>query len=101
MRVPDNDLATMWYKQKSNPAVIDMLWCHACRTNEAKIIGMINYSSVWISGSTNHKTGCVIDHANRDQHKAAIKYARKASGVPIFPYCLRCPKHGQNSTGTH
>ena len=31
---------------RSNPTVVDTLWCHACRTIEAKIIGMKNYSSV-------------------------------------------------------
>ena len=25
---------------KSDPTVIDTLWCHACRTSEAKIMGM-------------------------------------------------------------
>ena len=47
---------------------------------------MKNYSSVWISGSRNHKTSCVIDHANSDQHKAAMNHTRKASGVPIMEY---------------
>ena len=28
--------------------VVDRLWCHACRTSEAEIIGIKNYSSVWI-----------------------------------------------------
>ena len=70
----------------SNPAVIDTLWCHACRRNEAKIIGMKNYSGVWISGSTNHKTSCVIDHAKSDQHRAAMNHIKKASGAPITEY---------------
>ena len=76
---------------KSNPTVVDKLWCNVCRTNEAKIIGMKNYSSVWINGSTNHKTSCVVDHANSDQHGAAMNHARKASGTPIqkFAYCTR------------
>ena len=47
---------------------------------------MKNYSSVWISGSTNHKTSCVVDHANSDQHKAAMNHMRKASGMPITEY---------------
>ena len=38
---------------KSNPGVVDTLWCNACRTNEAKIIGMKNYSDVWINDSMN------------------------------------------------
>ena len=71
---------------KSIPTVVDTLWCHACRMNEAKIIGMKNYSSVWVNGSTNHKTSCVVDHANSDQHRAAMNHMRKASGMPITEY---------------
>ena len=71
---------------ESNPTLVDTLWCHACRTNEAKIIGMTNYSSVWISSSTNHKTSCVVDHANSNQHETAMNYTRKASGIPITEY---------------
>jgi len=36
--------------------------------DEAKIIGMKNYSSAWINGSTNHKTSCVVDHASVFNH---------------------------------
>ena len=36
---------------QNNPTVVDTLWCNACRMNEAKIIGMKNYSSAWINGS--------------------------------------------------
>ena len=46
--------------------------------NEAKIIGMKNYSSSWINGSTNHKTSCVVDHANSDQQRAAAMNHVKA-----------------------
>ena len=60
MRAPDDDMAT----DQNNPTVVDTLWCNACRMNEAKIIGMKNYSSAWINGSTNHKTSCVVDHAS-------------------------------------
>ena len=69
---------------KSNPTVVDTLWCRACRTKEDKIISMKNYSGVWISGSMNHKTSCVIDHANSDQHGAAMNNLKKASGAPII-----------------
>ena len=71
---------------KSDSTVVDTLCCHTCRTSEAKIIGMKNYSRVWSSGSTNHKTSCVVDHANSDQHKAAMKHTRKAYGIPITEY---------------
>ena len=52
---------------QNNPTVVDTLWCNACRMNKAKIIGMKNYSSAWINGSTNHKTSCVVDHANSNR----------------------------------
>ena len=71
---------------KSNPTVIDMLWCNVCRTNEARIIGIKNYSDVWIKGSMDHKISCVIDHAKSDQHGAAMNNARKGSGTPIQEY---------------
>ena len=67
-------------------SLVDMLWCHTCRTNKAKIISMKNYSSVWISGSMNHKTSCVVDHANSGQPKTAMNHTRKASGIPITEY---------------
>ena len=81
----ERELQTMtWLRcdtDTSNPAVVDTLWCHACRTKEAKIIGMNNYSGVWISGSTNHKNSCVIDHANSDQYRAAMNHMKK--GAPL------------------
>ena len=97
----------MWLRcdtDKSNPNVVDTLWCHACRMSEAKIIGIKNYSSVWISGSTNHKTSCVVDHANSDQHRAAMNHARKASGMPITEYhqvALLLQRHPQLTQKRH
>ena len=75
-----NDVVTLCYIK---PAVVDMLWCHACRTNDVKVI---NYSTVWIRGSTTHKTSCVTDHTKSDQHKAAMNYTRKAPGVSMTEY---------------
>ena len=34
----------------------------------------------------NHKTSCVVDHANSDQHRAAMNHVRKASGTPTEKY---------------
>lgn len=65
---------------------MDTLWCVACRTNEEKIKGMKNYSTSWVKGSTNHKTSNVIDHANSDQHKAAMIHVKRASNQPITTY---------------
>lgn len=71
---------------KMNRTLVDTLWCEACRKNEERIIGMKNYSGVWIKGSTNHKTSSVVDHAKSDQHKAAMIHVRKASNQPIKTY---------------
>ena len=88
---------------KSNPLFADTLWCHACRTNEAEIIGRKNYSSAWISGSTNYKSSCGVDHANSDQHKAAMNHKESIwyAYHRILSCCKRPPQHGQGSTGPH
>lgn len=66
--------------------LVDTLWCDAWRKNEAKIIGMKNYSSSWVKGTTNHKTSNVTDHATSDQHKAAMIHVKKASNQPLKTY---------------
>ena len=38
------------------------------------------------SGSTNHKTSVIVDHANSDQHKAAMNHLRSSLSVPITEY---------------
>ena len=70
----------------SDDNCVKTLWCHACRGNEDKIIGLKNYSSAWVSGSTNHKINCVIDHARSDQHSVAMIQMRKASSTSIVEY---------------
>jgi len=91
--------------EQNNPTVIDTLWCDACRMNEAKIIGMKNYSSAWINGSSNDKTSRVVDHANSYQHRAAMNHVRKASGTPIEEYSPIARgllnMHGQGNGGSH
>ena len=67
---------------------MDILWCSACRPNEDKTVGMKNYSNVWLSGSKNHMSSNLLDHATSDQHKAAMNHVRKASGLPITSYSL-------------
>ncbi len=75
---------------QQNKTLVDTLWCEACKKQEGGITGMKNFSKSWITGSMNHKTGNIIDHANSDQHKAAIlrirSEATKASNLPITSY---------------
>ena len=70
----------------SDRSVVDTLWCQVCRKYEERLQGMKNYSTIWITGSTNHKTSNVIDHSNSDQHKAAMIQVRKAANEPIKMY---------------
>lgn len=72
------------------------LYCSACRKFKGRILGLKNFSMAWIAGSTNHKTSNVVDHANSEQHKAAMAHVRaehaKASNQPVTTYATiaRC-----------
>lgn len=58
---------------KANRSLVSTLWYKVCREFEDRIIGVLNYSSAWIDGSSNHRTSnIIIDHAKSDQHKAAM-----------------------------
>ena len=48
------------------------------------IIGLKNYSSAWVSRSTNQN--CVIDHAKNGQHNVAMIQIKKASATSITEY---------------
>ena len=67
-----------------------MLWCEACRSQEAGIAGMKHFSRVWITGSTNHNTSSVVDHATSEQHRAAMTRvcaaAARAASVSTTSY---------------
>lgn len=60
-------------------SLVQILWCDACRNHE-------KFSRVWITGSNNHKTSNIIDHAKNKQHHAAMIQAAKASHQPITSY---------------
>ena len=44
------------------------------------------YSTSWMESSINHRISNVIDHANSDQHKAAMIHVRKATNQQIETY---------------
>ena len=76
--------ALLWLRcdiDKSDKTLVDTLWCKTCRQHKERLTGMKNNSSVWITGSTNHKMSSV-----HDQHKAAMILCRKASGQPVSTY---------------
>ena len=59
-------------KDPSNKSLVSVLWCEPCRKYEAQIKGQKNFSSVWIQGTSNQRTSSVVNHANSNQHKAAM-----------------------------
>ena len=75
---------------RQDRALVDVLWCEACRSQEAGIAGMKHFSRVWITGSTNHRTSSVVDHATSEQHRAAMTRIRtanaRAASAPITSY---------------
>ena len=80
-----------WLRCETNDnALVEKLWCHACRKYESYITGMKNFSSAWIKGSTNQKTSNVMDHATSEQHTTAMARMQadnaKASKVPLAHY---------------
>ena len=51
-------------------SLVGLLWCAVCRRFEERIRGVMNFSNVWITGSSNHKCSNVLDHA-RSRHDAS------------------------------
>ena len=43
-------------------SLVGLLWCAVCRRFEERIRGVNNFSNVWVTGSTNHKSSNVLDH---------------------------------------
>ena len=65
---------------------VSTLWWDVCRRHKEKLQGMRNYTDIWVSGSTNHKTSNIADHASSDQHLAAVQHLdierKRAQGIP-------------------
>ena len=70
--------------------LVDVLWHDACRKHERSITGIKNFSRVWLEGSSSHKTSYIVNHANSDQHQAAMirvrSEAAKATSQPMTSY---------------
>ena len=57
---------------KADRSLVATLWCEVCRTYKEKIRFMRNFSGVWVSGSTNHKSSNIVDHGKSEQHTACM-----------------------------
>ena len=55
-------------KDVANWSLLATLYCEVCRRFEDRVQGMRNFSSAWLTGSTNHKTSNVLDHTKSKQH---------------------------------
>ena len=77
-------------KDEANRSLVATLYCKVCRQFEDRIRGMCNFSSAWVTGTTNHRTSNVLDHAKSDQHIASMSRLReeraKAQNAPISSY---------------
>ena len=80
---------------KEDKTVVEMLSCEACRKHEDSITGMKNFSSAWITGSSNQKMSNIVDHATSEQHRAAMVRIRsdaaRASNQLFYDYVRSCP----------
>jgi len=63
--------------EKGDSAYVATLHCLVCKRFEEHIQSCRNFSSVWITGSTNKKLSNVIDHASSESHKAAMAKLRE------------------------
>ncbi|KAL5491664.1 hypothetical protein EMCRGX_G016996, partial [Ephydatia muelleri] len=65
---------------------LQYLYCDVCKKYEANIQSLKNFTTTWITGSTNQKVSNVVDHASSDVHRAAMMRLRadhaKAKGQP-------------------
>ncbi len=64
---------------KADRSLVDTLYCEVCRTYKDKIRFIRNFSGVWVTGSTNHKSSNIVDHGNSAQHTACMAHMRAAS----------------------
>ena len=78
----DGDYQTLLWlrctKDGTHKSLVSTLWCDVCRQYEAKITGMRNFSDAWITGSTNHKSSNIVDHAKSEQHVSSMACMRTA-----------------------
>ena len=77
-------------REERDRNLLSTLWCDVCRCHKEKLQEMRNYTGVWVSGSTNHKTSNFVDHAYSDQHLAALQRLdierKRAQGIPPVDY---------------
>ena len=70
--------------------LVSTLYCKVCREYEDKTIEFRSFSSACINGSSNPRNSIIVDHAQSDQHKAAMNHMHTAivrgQNKPIVAY---------------
>ena len=65
-------------------------WCDVCCRHKENLQGMRNYTGVWVSGSTNHKTSNIAGHASSVQRLAPMQRCdierKRAQDIPQVDY---------------
>ena len=56
---------------RADRLLVSTLWCKVSRDHEDRIVGMRNFSSVWLAGTSNHRVSNIAGHARSEQHQAA------------------------------
>ena len=79
-------------KYDANRSLAAMLYCEVCRRFEDRTQSTRNFSVAWLTGTTNHTTSNVLDHAKSEQHVTSMARLQeeraKAQGTPTSSYAL-------------
>ena len=77
-------------RDRADRLLVSTLWCKVCTDHEDRIVGMRNFSGVWLAGTSNHRVSNIADHARSEQHQAVINCMHtalaKAHNEPVQSY---------------
>ena len=79
-----------WLRCDKQQKRVETLWCATCRRFDDRIRSTKNFSTAWITGSTNQKLSNVLDHTQSEQHKSSMSLLRveqaKATNAALTTY---------------
>ena len=93
IRENDKTLSTAtWLKfdtDAANRGVVVALRCSVCKQFCDKLVGMRNYNSAYVEGSSNLRLSSFKDHASTEMHARAMQLSQSAvyftrAEIPVF-----------------